>query len=85
MNIEPSELGKTTATTLNEKFRGELDERTRDAWCGGFTTAMHEYMAYANGRIRMLDAIKPEYLALKPVTDDVRKFLAPKKSWASMI
>ncbi len=83
-NIEPNEPGKKAAEFLAQAFR-TLDEPVRVAWCNGFREALGGYFAWAAVVLRFLDGLPREWLALPPITDDVRTVIRPDETWLKLI
>lgn len=83
-NIEPNEPGRKAAEFLEQAFR-TLDEPIRVAWCNGFREAMGGYRTWTEGVLRFLDELPQEWLALPPITDDVRTVIRPDEAWLSLL
>jgi len=76
-NVEPSMLGLVTSGTLDGMF-GELEDKTRYAWCSAFLTTIYEYSRWAEERLKYIEGQDSRSYSFKPITDDVREVIKPR-------
>ncbi len=75
-NIEPTELGIKTATTLDKMF-GQLPEESRQAWLKGFNTLMSGYNCWADERLNQIEGFSEKTYKLPTIAGDVKHIIKP--------